>query len=170
MYTTVDAVRMVLAPLTPDATFPNPVDSAAGLSDEQLNDAISQAEAKIDSYLGARYAVPVAPIDPTVPTVFPEPISSWAADIAAYRATLTWLRNMPLEPTSPIYLRYADTLRDLTTARDGKSILDLPPSTPVNTGEGFAGVVDDGGWSCIFDANDWGGYNRHVGFGVPYGY
>lgn len=152
MYTTVAAVRLALAPLSTSPDYSPRQDTAAGLSDDQLEDAIREADAKIDSYLLRRYVVPVEPLSPDV---YPGPIGFWSRDLAAYYATLTLYRNTPMESTNPVFLRMQGVVVDLIAVRDGKSALDIPVSESPSSSSGFAGVVnlyDD----PLLSPEDWG--------------
>lgn len=165
-YVTPDAVRIAADPeWRPGSTQPDTGgQTAAELSDGQLADAIREASARIDTYLGGRFAVPVAPVDPQATELtYPDPIGVWARDIALYFATLTFLRGAPLEQNDPVNLRYAATMLDLAAARDGKLTLTLTDAEP-STGSGFTGAIDPG-FTGLFTAAD-AGYHR--GATTPY--
>lgn len=138
MYSTPDEVRLALAP-SPMGAQPAQ-DTAAALSDEQLADAIRQADSRIDGYLAGRYAVPVAPVGS--PPVVPGLVAGWSRDLAAYGATLTLYRNRPVEATNTAYLRYLDVMRDLAAVQKGQMILSLPQATSDDGSGGYAGVVN----------------------------
>lgn len=143
-YTTVDEVRLALAPAFPDPDDDNTADTAASLSDTQLGDAIRQASARIDQYIGQRYVTPAAPITGSSPAKYPDPLPFWCRDIAAYLASLTLYRNQPMENTDPIWLRYQDVMAELRSVQSGAGFLNLPGNDDPSTGTGFAGVVDPG--------------------------
>lgn len=171
-YTTVARVREALEPDTPLGDQPAD-DTAASLSDAQLADAIAEADARIDSYLAARYTLPV-PADAVLTLEAIAPVRFWSRNIAAYLASLTLYRSALMEPTNPVYLRMQDTMRDMVAARDGKLLLPIPVETaPDDDQAGFA-VVENGPGMQIFDAYDvgvprtWGG--RGVGFPWQGGY
>lgn len=117
MYSTAELVRNALTPTGVAGT-------AAVLSDPQLADAIAEADQLIDSYIGARYAVPVQPVT----GVIPPPVGSWSRDIAAYLATLTWRRSQDITDNDPVVRRYKLTMQALTDVRDGKNSLSIPSS------------------------------------------
>jgi phage gp36-like protein len=159
-YATANDVRLAADPSF-DPANPAPDtsgQSAASLSDTQLADAIGEASALIDSFIGSRYTTPVGPVDPAAnPLTYPDPIRQWARDIALYLATLTWLRRDNLEPTDPVALRYALAMATLTAVRDGKASLPNLPSADTGGG-GFAGITYSGS-DGIFDAAD-AGFHR----------
>jgi phage gp36-like protein len=161
-YATANDVRLAADPsFDPANPAPDTSGQSAGsLSDAQLNDAIREASALIDSFIGSRYTTPVGPVDPLAnPLTYPDPIRQWARDIALYLATLTWLRRDNLEPTDPVALRYALAMATLTAVRDGKASLPNLPSADTGGG-GFAGVVYSGS-DGIFDAAD-AGFHRNA--------
>lgn len=157
-YSTPAEVRLALNPELDPAALDHVEETAAQLSDTQLNDAIAQADSKINLYLALRYATPVAPLDPDAdPLVYPEQIRYWSRDLAAYFATLTENRNMPLDPTHPVYLRMLQVQADLKAVNTGAAVLALPAAVPSGGGgdTGVAGVVNpyDG---PLFGPSDWG--------------
>lgn len=156
-YCTPDEVRLALDPDSPEP-MDHVEDTAAQLSDTQLNDAIAQADSKIDLYLALRYTTPVAPLDPNVaPLTYPNQVRFWSRDLAAYFATLTDNRNMPLDPTHPVYLRMLQVQADLKAVSSGTAVLNLPAAIPSGGGgdTGVAGVINpyDGD---LFGPADWG--------------
>lgn len=154
MYSTPAQVRLALAPAPPSNTAP-PQDTAASFSDEQLIDAIMEADSKINLALSARYATPVAPLDANAdPLVYPDPISYWSRDIAAYLATLTKARNRPVVATEPVYLRMQAAVTEMNAVRDGKAVLSIAVADSPSAEGGFAGVVDDCG--PVFGPSNWG--------------
>jgi len=154
-------VRVAANPdFDPDSPQPDPTaQDAASLTDDQLDASIAEASSLVDDYLRARYAVPVT-TDP-----LPETLKTWTVDIALYRATLTWLRHVLLDPRDPVQLRYDAAMASLVAARDGKTQLDIPVADPGPVGIGFSGVVDSGAGSDLFDASDAGFHPAGVGFG-----
>jgi phage gp36-like protein len=126
-YSTVKSVRQALAPGFALDNPPNPPsNTAADLSNEQLTDAIAEADARINTYIGGRYATPVA-ADDSGNT--PAPVNYWSRDIAAYLALLTWRKTQPVNQQDPVALRAAQALVELTSVRDGKTNLPLPENT-----------------------------------------
>jgi phage gp36-like protein len=111
--------------LTPGATSDDPTTSA-GLSDEQIDDAINQADARIRGYLPAGYVVPMMTLENNL-TVATPIIRYWSRDIAAYLATLTFNRSMDVPQDEPVRLRYNDAMADLMLV--AKGMFELPPET-----------------------------------------
>lgn len=180
-YSTKQMLRQALAPGTwvenpgqptdpDDPSLPNEpprqTNTAADLPDEQLDDAIAEADAFIDSYIGARYTVPVAPVGEA--TVAPHPIDYWSRNLAAYNATLAYSERQDFGDDDPVARRYTATLAALTAVRDGKGTLPIPPidgaagslvsvGSPVNPYVGDLFSADD--WS-LAPARDWRGEGR----------
>lgn len=117
-YSTLIDVRRALTP----GADPLNTETAAGLKDEDIQDAITQADATIDSYLASRYATPVA----AAVSAPLEPFRSWSRNIAAYSATLQWREGLTLDPRHPIALRWADTMDQLTKVAQGLLTLPVP--------------------------------------------
>lgn len=154
MYSTADEVRLALAPLLAQGQVPTQ-DTAAAMLDAQINDAIVEADARIDGYLGGRYAVPVQPIQPVAdPPTYPAQITAWSRDLAAYGLTLTLYRNKPMEQTNPAYLRYQQVMADLAAVQRGTMVLAIPVAVDGNSG-GYAGVVNATP-ADLFGPSDWG--------------
>jgi phage gp36-like protein len=91
--------------------------TAADLPDPAITDAIAEASAEVDAYIGGPYAVSEA-----VPAV----IKFWTRNIAAYMATLTWRKSMAILPTDPVAIRYTNTIAMLILAQSATSELDFP--------------------------------------------
>lgn len=123
MYSKPSDIRDALAPTGTAGS--NPTRTAAELSDVQLTDAISEADARIDSFIGRYYTVPVALVN----GVAPAPVRWWSRNIAGYLATLTWRRGKDLSPNDPVALRFNLTMQELTSVRDGKSALEIPSAS-----------------------------------------
>jgi phage gp36-like protein len=127
-------VRKALVP-TLSGNLPTQVTrTAADLSDAQIQDAITEADATIDSYIGAYYAVPVADVNEAVP----HPVDYWSRNIAAYNATLTYRGSQDISDTDPIVRRYNATMQALQAVQAGKARLQLPNNTSPNAGTGAA--------------------------------
>lgn len=103
-YCSIADVRNVLDPEGSEGDMA----SAAGMSNLQLLVAIEEAQAEVDARIGSLYSA-VLPLNP-VPLV----IKNATRDIAAYKATLTYLKGQPLANTDPVWLRYQDA-RSLVT-------------------------------------------------------
>ena len=167
-YTTPDEVRAKLSFISAD---PN---SAAGLTNAQLEEAIGDAKDEIDAKLAVRYPTPFD--DPRYETPIPVPplVHQITTNIAAYLATLTFLRGAPLEPTSPVFLRYTRAEAMLTGVANGTIPLDLPAGVqteePGETIDGGATVVNTYNGTMFspsdFDIGPAFG-RRRVGAGFP---
>ena len=128
-YSTPSLVRQALVP-TGDGSLPNPAShTAADLSDAQLMDAIAEADALIDGYVGGYYAVPVGPVAGATP----HPIDYWSRTVAAYLATCTFRGSMDFTDTDPIARRYKDVLQALKDVSAGRLRLQLPQNTGPNS-------------------------------------
>lgn len=131
MYSTPQDVRTALTP----GGQQSDLSTGASLADEQINDAIAQADTIIDSYLGLLYVIPTSevPVEgsepPTTVTVAPFPVRYFSRDIAAWLATLTFKRNQDIPPDDPIRLRYNMTMNLLQRYSDGTAVLPNPPFT-----------------------------------------
>jgi phage gp36-like protein len=120
--------------------------SASGATDEQLLEAIEDARTEIDAVLAVRYPTPFD--DPRYPSQIPIPpvVSRINRDMAAYLATLTYLRGAPLPENSPVALRYSNAQRLLRDIAKGAITLDLPAGPtdeqPTENVPGGASVVN----------------------------
>lgn len=119
---------------------------AAELDDWQIEDAIDAAEGVINTYISARYTVPVSDIeeeDPDNPgnviinEVAASPIRYWTRDIAAWYCVLTHRMSKDISEDDPIRLRRNEVIEMLTAVRDRKSNLPLPP---VDDGQSMDGL------------------------------
>lgn len=125
MYSTVFDVRNALTPGADSADST----TAAMLQDDQIEDAILEADAMIDTYLATGYAVPTVDITRTVEsvektfTVGKGPFRWWSRDIAAYLATLTYRRNKDIAEEDPIRLRFAMVLTMLEGIKSGETTI-----------------------------------------------
>jgi len=121
--------------LTPGAASTDP-STAGGLSDEQIDDAIAQADARINGYLPADYTVPMITLENDL-QVASSPFRFWSRDIAAYLATLTYKRNKDVPLDEPVRLRYTDTMADLLAVSRGTYQLPDDGVTDGDLGEVF---------------------------------
>lgn len=114
-YSTVEQVRDALTPggRATDRT------TAAGLTDAQIQDAIDEADSKIDLYLSSRYITPIT-ADPT-----PRIISFWSRSIAAYLATLTRAKSADIKDDDPVARRYRAIQQQLELVQQGKAQLPI---------------------------------------------
>lgn len=133
-------VRLALAPDADSAGN----ETAASLKDWQIEDAIDEAEGRINAYVASRYSIVTFEIEVENPNnigetwvfmVAPSPVRGWTRDVAAYLATLTFRKGKDLEERDPIQLRYDATMRDLVAVRDGKIDLQLPNPEGTTAGE-----------------------------------
>lgn len=152
MYCEPAAVRNALAPgdwdeeQGPDPD--QPTGTAADLDDEQITDAINEADSTIDTYLSGQYVTPVA-ADPT-----PHPIDFWSRNIAAFNATLRFRQNQDLTDTDPVMIRYRATMAALIAVRDGKAVLEIPIVTGTASSIG-AQAPRNPYEGSLFGAADW---------------
>jgi phage gp36-like protein len=124
VYATANDVRLAVAR---DPSRPN---STADLGDDQLNEAIENAQSQIDGYLRGRYTLPFE--EP-----YPALVKSLTIDIAAYLAGLNWYQETELLASDPLALRYARAIALLKDISVGDIDLD--------TGDGGGPAVDSGG-------------------------
>lgn len=128
-YTTPEAVRLALVPSSTGAVPSPPSNTAADLSDEQLQNAIDEASSQIDSYIGRFYTVPVASIGGATPP----PIDFWARNIAAYNASLSYRGSQDFPDTDPVARRWKATMDALNLVATGKATLNIPSNTADNS-------------------------------------
>ena len=159
MYSTVKDVKDALAPTAQQNG------TAATLSDTQIADAINEADAVINTYLGSIYTIPLLPVDP--PTDPPasygqEPVRYWSRDIAAFLATLTFKRNQDVPADDPVRLRFNLAMKMLDDIKNGKTTLPFPPAG----GNDGAGAFVFNTIPHMFNPLD-SGYGWRYGF-MPY--
>ena len=134
-YCTVQDVKLALAPVSEWADDDD--STAVSLPQDQIEDAINEAEAIVKSHLLVRYVITpaqtvqiVLPVgDPPVEEdvmAAPQPVRYWTRDIAAFLATLTHRKGKDLGEDDPIRLRYNMVMGFLMAVRDHKMNLDLP--------------------------------------------
>lgn len=153
MYSTAYDVRLAL---TPGASATD-LETAAHLTNSQIEDAINEADGVINTYISQWYTVVLATVenpepvpdpipDPPPPAevqVAPAPVRAWSRDIAAYLATLTFFKNKEVTEDDPVRQRYLMVLGMLRDIRDRKSILDpdvFPPNPDTANGQGVTVV------------------------------
>jgi phage gp36-like protein len=141
MYCTPTDVRLAL---TPGASATD-LETPSHFEDTQLEDAIAEADGVINTYIGSWYTIPSVIIeleeDPFEAFVAPGPVRTWSRDIAAYLATLTFMKNKNVTEDDPVRQRYAMVMRMLTDIRDRKSYLDpevFPPNDANSNQQGVA--------------------------------
>lgn len=111
----------------------------------RVDQALADASAEIDSYLAARFAVPLAP----VPTV----LTRVCCDIAIYRL----FEAARDEDVKDARRRYDDAIKWLTGVADGDLTLDAPEKPPAADGTGGG----DGAAVLLRPASfagNWGGF------------
>lgn len=142
-YCDVASVRLALNITSDGSIAENSIWSAAGLTDEQIGDAIQEAMVVVDSYV-------------TVDAdAVPGRIKYLTRSIAAYYATLSFRVSKDLTDTDPVIRRYNSAMDLLKGLRTGATT-PLPP--PVGgpdtaTDVGAINPYDDNLWS----ASDWFG-------------
>lgn len=136
-YATPADVRAVLVPGGGDEPSVDPA-TAASVSDDEINQAISKVSALVDARLTGSYATPFNPTPPL--------ITNLIADLAAYEVTLTFLKSKDFDTAlDPVYLRGQAANRLLDQLADGTVTLDSQESdiTVVNQ------------FDSLFDTQDW---------------
>lgn len=132
MFASVQDVRNALAP---GVTAREDPATAGSLNEDQIIDAIREADAKVLMHVGNRYTVDQDPSDITVAIA---PFRWWSRNIAAYLATLSHRRSKPVDENDPTRLRYVETMAELVAVRDGS--VDIPGATPIDSGDTADGV------------------------------
>jgi phage gp36-like protein len=122
VYATPEDVRRVLSP----DGMQDDYGTAAGFSDEAINDALKRAVAKVHTYIGKQYAIPVDVATYDTDGV----LNDWVSVIAAFYATLTYSRGQDIGSDDPIRLRYNDVMKVLERVQSGN----LPLPWPVENG------------------------------------
>jgi phage gp36-like protein len=131
-YSTPASVRQALVPSSDGSLPETATHTAADLTDVQLQDAIAEADAVIDSYIGGFYGVPVAMVNGATP----HPVDFWSRNIAAYNATLAFRGSQDFADTDPVARRYKDTMQALAGVSTGTLKLQLPDNTSDNAAAG----------------------------------
>ena len=110
--------------------------TCAMLTDEQLNEAIGRASAKVSAYAGTAWFVDAN--DPVI--VIPDLIFSLTVAIGTFYATLTYRKGKDLTPTDPVYLGYLDATQTLKDIASG--LIDVAPTPPADPVERRGHVVN----------------------------
>lgn len=151
MYCTVTQLRGALAP----SGGSGPWHTAADLTDPQLQEAIDEAASTVDVAIGARYAVPVAPVDPTAnPLTYPHPVDFWCLNIAAYLATCTFRGSADFTDNDPVYRRYVTAVNAMTAVAKGIGSLPIASSLGTTTGSSGALPAENRYSGNLFEAGD----------------
>lgn len=161
MYSTVTDVRSALFPgagaePTEDKT------TAASLPNEQIVDAINEADSTVNTYLSV-------PGDRKVTMendAATQPVRYWSRNIAAYLATLTFRRGKDLGQDDPVRLRYTATIGLLTAIRDGKTGNPLEPADPA-PGSGGIEVFNQYDGNLFSPDDFFGPVTRHSNYPGP---
>lgn len=113
-YATITSVRTALAA----GGILDPT-SAASMADADIQDKIDEADALIDSYLTARYALPIVG---TIPPI----LQMISRDLAASYATLTYMGSLPIAQNHPVQVKAGSAMATLEKIRTGDIMLSLP--------------------------------------------
>lgn len=151
MYVSIGSLRSALAPgVFEDDTPPaSKTNTAADLPNEQLADAIAEAESIVDSAIGGRYATPVQDVN----SATPHPIDFWTRAIAAYLATCTYRKSQDFSNDDPVYRRYLVATQRLADIQNGKGSLPIP-TNDTSTGTAGAGQPVNLYSGDLFSADD----------------
>lgn len=177
-YSTVVEVRNALSPAPDgspweDGDQPDPQNStftAADLSNDQLQDAIAEADALIDSFLGMFYIVPVVNgLDGTPLTAPIVPLAYWSRNLAAYYGTLVYRKSQDFTDTDPVARRYAATIGYLQLVAQSKIVLPFPANITDSAGEGAGSPINVYGGQDMFQPRDFSLAFGH-GDGFPWGF
>jgi len=124
VYSSTDDVRYAVAPGSVGRDSPA---TAGSLNDEQIIDAINEADSIVNLHVAGRYVVEQDPANVAVATA---PFRYWSRNIAAWMATLSQRLSKPVDVNDPVRLRYIETMALLVKVREGN--LDIPGATPVS--------------------------------------
>src|SRR4051812_32630014 len=131
-YSTPEMVRKAFVPSS-DGTLPAAKTyTAADLSDDQLIDAIGEADGLIDSMIGRFFTTPVVEVAGAIP----HPIDWWSRNLAAYNAYLSFRQGQDFSDQDPVARRYQATLAALQAVNAGTASLDLPRQSGDNRAAG----------------------------------
>lgn len=172
MYSGLGKLRTALAPgaFTDGSGPPDPrSNSAADLSDDQLTDAIAEADSIINAAIGAFYVTPVTTVDGATP----HPIDYWSRSIAAYLATCTYRRSLDFTNDDPVYRRYLVAMGALADVKNGNGTLSIPPNVGDTAGSGAGAPINPYSGN-LFSASDFNLSPQPANFGYgqnrdPYG-
>jgi phage gp36-like protein len=125
-YTTKDKVRLALA-----RDLGEVQGTAASLEDPQIDDAIAEAQSRVDGRLGALYLVPFTDPAPALVQTITRDLAAFLADLT-YREVRDYSSNL-----NPVYIRYQEALGLLKEIAEGKVSLPGAPGVVTPTGEGL---------------------------------
>jgi phage gp36-like protein len=121
-YSTPEMVRKAFVPSS-DGTLPaEQTFTPADMSDDQLLDAIGEADGTIDSLIGRFFTTPVEHTAETAP----HPIDWWSRNLAAYNAYLAFRQGQDFSDQDPVARRYQATMAALQAVNSGTASLELP--------------------------------------------
>lgn len=89
--------------------------TAGDISTDIVQVAVYQASSKVSAWTGQDWGTDAS--GNTVPV--PDIIQSITLNIAAYYATLSYVKNKPLTANDPVLLRYNDAVADLKAIQEG---------------------------------------------------
>lgn len=121
LYASTDALKLVL-----DSTDAG-TGTAAQLSGEQLELALTAATDRVSLYANTEFTDPV-----------PSLITSLTLDLAAWWATTYYLKQKDMGPNNPVVLRYTEAMKVLEAARKGEVNLLGPGADDVADTSGTA--------------------------------
>lgn len=122
LYSSSTDVSKALTSLGDSNPVGNPLDN---LSEDQIKDAIRQADAIINNHLNGRYTVPPEG------NIAVYPVRHWSRDLAAYFVILTWYGRQELPQRDPVQIRYDMVMETLEGVRNGT--ITVPELVPVTS-------------------------------------
>jgi phage gp36-like protein len=141
-YTDKDAVRIILA-----RDLDQVDGTAASLTDEAIDDAIAEAQARVDTRLSGNYDVPFENTIPAMVVVITRDIAAWLAHL-----TFREVRDLNSE-LDPVHLRYKAAESLLIDLQNGRTTLpDVPGADPGESGK--ASIVINETTSDLFTECD----------------
>jgi phage gp36-like protein len=129
-YSKVEEVRTVLIGRREEDRNETPDE----LDDDQIEYAITSADAQINGVIRRRYELPL--VEP-----YPPLIHMLSVDIAAYLCHLVFLMTTPLNAEAPAARRYDRARRLLDDLRSRR--IDIESTEIVNSGEGLESIFND---------------------------
>lgn len=145
MYVTVDEVRRAVT-----RSSSRQANTTGSLPDDQITDAIDNAQSEVDARLRGRYSVPFSPV--------PALVHSTTLDIAAYLATLNYRQEKELPDGDPVVRRYQRACALLKDIAAGNADLDAGdgagPAT--RTGGGLGAPASRGDATRMWAMSDFG--------------
>jgi len=97
--------------------------TAADMDDSTITDAIAEASAQVDVFIGGPYR-------PDLGDVVPDVVKYLTRDVAAFLATCTWRKSKDFAANDPVLLRYNLTLQQLKDISSGLVTLTNSPTNP----------------------------------------